>query len=86
MLNYSDVMELGQSKPWPEVLGILTKGKTKEMDAGPILEYFQPLLKWLQEQNKGNPVGWKSQDSLSCPVPTSSCKKKAAAAHSTKLE
>jgi len=28
------------------------------MDATAILDYFAPLKKWLDEQNKGKPVGW----------------------------
>jgi peptidyl-dipeptidase A len=30
------------------------------MDAGALLEYFQPLKAWLDEQNRANnnPVGW----------------------------
>ncbi|CAN7988332.1 unnamed protein product, partial [Ixodes hexagonus] len=64
---FGDVLALGSSKPWPEVLGILTKGKTMKMDAGPLLEYFQPLLEWLRKHNEGKFVGWKSDDSTSCP-------------------
>ncbi len=30
----------------------------REMDATAILDYFAPLQKWLDEQNKGKPVGW----------------------------
>ncbi|CAN7938175.1 unnamed protein product [Ixodes hexagonus] len=72
---FGDVLELGQSKPWPEVLGMLTKGKTKDMDAGPLMEYFEPLLKWLRNY-KGKHVGWKSEDSTSCPKPLPACRKK----------
>jgi len=28
------------------------------MDATAIRDYFAPLEKWLNEQNKGIPVGW----------------------------
>ena len=28
------------------------------MDAGAMLEYFAPLKKWLDEQNKGQQEGW----------------------------
>ena len=30
----------------------------REMDATAILEYFAPLQKWLEEQNKGQQCGW----------------------------
>jgi peptidyl-dipeptidase A len=43
------MLELGQSKPWPEALKALT-GEDK-MDATAILDYFAPLKKWLDEQN-----------------------------------
>lgn len=64
---FSDVLSLGKSRPWPEALYMLTKGRTSEMDAGPMLEYFQPLYEWLEQQNKGRTVGWTSTDSTSCP-------------------
>ncbi|HEX8983781.1 MAG TPA: M2 family metallopeptidase [Bryobacteraceae bacterium] len=50
------MLEMGQSKPWPDALEALT-GK-REMDATAIRDYFAPLQKWLDEQNRGKPVGW----------------------------
>ncbi|MFN2387855.1 MAG: M2 family metallopeptidase [Thermoanaerobaculia bacterium] len=50
------MLELGSSRPWPEALEALT-GK-REMDATAMLEYFAPLQKWLDAQNKGKPSGW----------------------------
>jgi peptidyl-dipeptidase A len=50
------MLEMGQSRPWPEALEALT-GK-REMDATAIVDYFAPLKKWLDEQNKGKPSGW----------------------------
>ncbi len=44
------MLEMGQSRPWPEALKALT-GEEK-MDATAILDYFAPLKKWLDEQNK----------------------------------
>jgi peptidyl-dipeptidase A len=44
------MLEMGQSRPWPEALKALT-GEDK-MDATAILDYFAPLKKWLDEQNK----------------------------------
>jgi peptidyl-dipeptidase A len=49
-------LEMGQSKPWPDALEALTG--QREMDATAIRDYFAPLQKWLDEQNKGKPVGW----------------------------
>ena len=31
---------------------------TDKADASAIREYFQPLMEWLQEQNKGEKEGW----------------------------
>lgn len=31
------------------------------MDAGAIVEYFQPLMDWLQEQNKMEHIGWEKR-------------------------
>ena len=49
-------LEMGQSRPWPDALETLTG--QREMDASAIRDYFAPLQKWLDEQNKGKPVGW----------------------------
>jgi peptidyl-dipeptidase A len=49
-------LELGQSKSWPEALEALTG--SRQMDATAILDYFAPLKTWLDEQTKGQPVGW----------------------------
>jgi peptidyl-dipeptidase A len=50
------MLELGRSKPWPEALKAMT-GSDKA-DASAIVEYFQPLMDWLKEQNKGETEGW----------------------------
>ena len=50
------MLETGQSKPWPEELKVLT-GEDK-IDATAMLDYFAPLQKWLDEQNKGQQAGW----------------------------
>ncbi len=50
------MMEMGQSRPWPEALEVLTG--QRQMDATALLEYFEPLRAWLNEQIKDVPVGW----------------------------
>ena len=50
------MMRMGQSRPWPEALEALTG--EKRADASAMVEYFAPLKTWLDEQNKGKPVGW----------------------------
>ena len=53
---YWKMMQLGASKPWQDALESLTG--ERQMDATAILEYFAPLQKWLEEQNKGQTCGW----------------------------
>ena len=50
------MLSMGVSKPWPDAMKSLTG--SPQMDATAILDYFAPLQKWLDEQNKGVPVGW----------------------------
>lgn len=50
------MLEMGQSRPWPDALEALT-GERK-MDATAMLDYFAPLKTWLDEQNKGRKIGW----------------------------
>ena len=50
------MLSLGQSKPWPDALEAMTG--QRQMDASAIVDYFAPLKVWLDEQNKGKPVGW----------------------------
>lgn len=50
------MLAMGASRPWPDALAALTG--TRQMDATAIIDYFAPLQKWLDEQNRGKPVGW----------------------------
>jgi peptidyl-dipeptidase A len=50
------MLEMGASRPWQEALEKIAG--TREMDASAIRDYFAPLQKWLDEQNRNNPVGW----------------------------
>jgi peptidyl-dipeptidase A len=54
--KFNKMLAMGQSKPWPEALEVLTG--ERHVDAGAILEYFAPLQKWLDVQNEGKKVGW----------------------------
>jgi peptidyl-dipeptidase A len=54
--RFSRMMRLGASKPWPDALYELTG--SRELDASAILDYFAPLRVWLDQQNRGKPVGW----------------------------
>ncbi|MDX2154645.1 MAG: M2 family metallopeptidase [Bryobacteraceae bacterium] len=50
------MLELGASRPWQEALFALTG--QRQMDATAMRDYFAPLQKWLDEQNKGQSPGW----------------------------
>ncbi|HUG73626.1 MAG TPA: M2 family metallopeptidase, partial [Steroidobacteraceae bacterium] len=50
------MLQAGASKPWPETLEKLTG--TRQMDASAIIDYFQPLMGWLEEKNAGQQCGW----------------------------
>ncbi|MCH7820529.1 MAG: M2 family metallopeptidase [Proteobacteria bacterium] len=50
------MLEAGASEPWQNTLEKLTG--TREMDASAIIDYFAPLMVWLEEQNEGRSCGW----------------------------
>jgi peptidyl-dipeptidase A len=54
--KFNKMLAMGQSRPWPDALEVLTGERQTDADA--LLEYFAPLKKWLDEQNKGKKVGW----------------------------
>ena len=54
------MLSMGLSKPWQDAL--MEIADQREMDANAIRDYFAPLQKWLDEQNKGKPVGWLVND------------------------
>ncbi|XP_018410702.1 PREDICTED: angiotensin-converting enzyme isoform X3 [Nanorana parkeri] len=53
-----DAMKLGYSKPWPDVMEVITG--QRNMSANALLKYFEPLTNWLIEQNQNNKetLGW----------------------------
>jgi len=50
------MLEMGASKPWPDALQAFTG--SREMSGKAMVDYFAPLKKWLDQQNKGKPQGW----------------------------
>ncbi len=54
--RFNAMMEMGQSRPWPDALEAFTG--TRQMDGGSMVRYFQPLMTYLQEQNRGQSCGW----------------------------
>ncbi|MBY9067768.1 M2 family metallopeptidase [Hyphomonas sp. WL0036] len=54
--RFEEMMEAGMSEPWPDTLEKFTG--TREMDGSAIIEYFDPLMVYLKEQNEGQSCGW----------------------------
>ncbi len=50
------MLEMGASRPWQEAMEAITV--QPELDASAILDYFQPLKVWLDEENKSRSCGW----------------------------
>ncbi len=50
------VLAMGASRDWRDALEALTGERA--MSAEGLLEYFRPLQRWLDEQNRGEAVGW----------------------------
>lgn len=50
------MLAMGASKPWPDALQAFTG--SRQMDGKAMIAYFQPLMTWLQQQNKGKTCGW----------------------------
>ncbi|XP_046909093.2 angiotensin-converting enzyme [Dermatophagoides farinae] len=50
------MLRLGSSVRWPEAMKLMTGSET--MTAGPLIEYFQPLFKWLDQQIANETLGW----------------------------
>lgn len=60
------MLKLGSSKPWPDAMEAITGQRS--MSVEPLIEYFQPLIDWLAQQNAGKPIGWSNK----CQQPRSS--------------
>ena len=54
------MLSMGKSRPWPDALEAISG--QRQMDATAILDYFAPLKKWLDEQNRGEKPGWQGMD------------------------
>ena len=54
--RFRAMLAQGASAPWQDTMEKLTG--SRQIDAGAISEYFQPLMQWLEEQNKGQQCGW----------------------------
>jgi peptidyl-dipeptidase A len=54
--RFNRMLEMGASRPWPDALEAFTG--TRQMDGGAMARYFQPLMTWMQQQNRGQQCGW----------------------------
>jgi len=52
----AETLAMGMSHEWPDALEALTGDR--RMESTGLLEYFAPLQRWLDEQNRSTPVGW----------------------------
>lgn len=50
-----DIMRRGATEDWRKVLREATG---EDFSTRAMLDYYAPLMKWLEEQNKGRPIGW----------------------------
>jgi peptidyl-dipeptidase A len=50
------MLKMGQSQEWPDALEAITG--ERRMSSQGLLEYFAPLQRWLDEQNRSTPSGW----------------------------
>jgi len=56
--RFNAMMEMGQSRPWPEAMQAFTG--QRENDASAVADYFAPLNVWLTAQNRGKDCGWET--------------------------
>ncbi|XP_072179538.1 angiotensin-converting enzyme-like [Diadema setosum] len=65
----ASMLRLGKSKPWPDAMEVITG--QREMSADAILEYFQPLMEWLERTNaeNGEVIGWPQSSGSSAAAP-----------------
>jgi peptidyl-dipeptidase A len=54
----NEMLAMGASRPWPEALEAFTG--TREMSGQAMIEYFRPLIGWLEQQNRGKQCGWEA--------------------------
>jgi len=54
--KFQAMLEMGSSKPWPDALEAFTG--TRDMDGSAVIEYFAPLMSYLEAQNEERSCGW----------------------------
>jgi peptidyl-dipeptidase A len=58
--RFNAMLEMGRSHPWPDALEAFTG--TRQMDGSSMVHYFQPLMAWLEEQNRSRQCGWEGMN------------------------
>jgi hypothetical protein len=48
----------------PQLIKLITRGKTSKLSVEPLLEFFKPLSAWLDLQNKDEPVRKTQENSV----------------------
>lgn len=64
--RFQAMLSKGASQPWQQTMKELTGGE--KMDASAVLEYFDPLQKWLKQQNEGKTCGWQASAAGAAPA------------------
>jgi len=56
-----NLMRPGATKDWRL---LIREATGEDLSARPMLEYFEPLMAWLEQQNAGREVGWQGRGSM----------------------
>ncbi len=54
--KFDAMLRMGASKPWPDALEAFTG--QREIDASAVVDYFRPLMTYLESENKSRACGW----------------------------
>jgi len=54
--RFKAMLEMGASRPWPEALEVFTGAR--DMDGSAIIDYFRPLMSYLENENASRQCGW----------------------------
>ena len=60
--KFAQMLKIGSSKPWPEQLELITGNKN--MSAQALIEYFEPLLTYIDGQIKNETLGWNADGNV----------------------
>ncbi len=55
--QFSDMLKMGKSKTWQEALNVAYGKKTK-LNGKSLLDYFDPLMQFLNNENKNKKCDW----------------------------